>query len=302
MNKLLKNIVTIITVLAGVAAIVGVYIQIKEHNPELEIKTLSIDKLTDLPNVDGLKANYLYKNDTVNSLWKLHYLVSNVGDEIIIGQGNKKNIIKDNLKFNINDGFRILEVNNEKNPDFNIYLKSNQILLDFLQWKPQENIELIIYTEQIKENILPSFTTNEREIINGKVSYTELLDNLVKKESLFKKLPKTLQSILWWFGIVFFGLLFILMPIVWFSELVKLFKYKKWKKTDYFMYEEWVNDLIRDNKLESFKTPKDLPNKLWSEYPYIKPTINDNEFGNLTLGAIIILFLFIIPLLLLIEV
>lgn len=300
MNKL-KNIVTIITILAGVAGIAGLYIQIKEYNPELEIKTLSIDKLTDLPNVDGLKANYLYKNDTVNSLLKLHYLVSNVGDEIIIGQGNRKNIIKDNLKFNINDGFKILEINNEKNPNFNIKLDSNRVILDFLQWKPQENVELIIYTEQIKENISPSFTTNEREIINGKVSYSQLLDSAVKKEALFKKLPKALQSILWWFGIVFFGLLFILMPIVWFSELVKLLKYKKWKRTNYWMYEEWVNELIQNGKIESFKTPKDLPNNIWSEYPYIKPTINDNEFGNLTLGVIIILFLFVIPLLMLIE-
>jgi hypothetical protein len=302
MNKLLKNIVTIITILAGISGLVGLYIQIKEHNPELEIKALSLDKLTDLPSVDGLKANYLYKNDTVNSLWKLHYLVSNVGDELIIGQGNKKNIIKDDLKFNINDGFKILEVKNENNPNFNIQLKSNQIFVDFLQWKSQESIEIVIYTQQTKKDVIPSFTTNEREIINGKVSYTALLDTIVKKEPLFNKLPKTLQSILWWFGIVFFGLLLVLIPIVWFSELVKLMKYKKWEKSDFWMYEEWVNDLIKEDKIESFKNPKDLPNKLWSEYPYIKPTINDNEFGNLSLGVIVILFLFIIPLLMLIEV
>lgn len=302
MNKLIRNLVTIITILAGIAGIAALYFQIKEHHSELEIKTVSIEKLTDLPSVEGLRATYLYKGDTVKSLWKAHYIITNIGDEPLIGEGNKRNIIKDNIRFVLNEGFRILEIKDFELKDFNFINTKNQVGLDFLQWKPEEAIELVLYIEEFNSSTPPSLTTNEREIINGKVSYTSLLNETTEKISLFNKLPRPINTILWWFGIVFFGLIFILMPIVWFSELVKLLKFKKWKRTDYSLYSEWVNTLVSEGQINNFKEPKKLPTKFWSEYPYIKPTLPDNEFGSLSLGVILILSLFAIPLLLLIKI
>ena len=120
MTKFLKNIFYIISFLAAVAAIIGFYFQITTPKPVIEIKTISTDKLTDLPTVDGLKALYTYKNDTVKSLWKLHYYINNSGDEILIGEGNKKNIIRNGLDFSINNNYRIIEYRiNKKNFPFN---------------------------------------------------------------------------------------------------------------------------------------------------------------------------------------
>lgn len=68
MNKYLNNIATVMTIVAGVAAIVGVYIQYKDDNPVIEIKSILNDKLTDLPTVDGFNAKFYYKDSLVSSL------------------------------------------------------------------------------------------------------------------------------------------------------------------------------------------------------------------------------------------
>lgn len=303
MTKFLKNIFYIISFLAAVAAIIGFYFQITTPKPVIEIKTISTDKLTDLPTVDGLKALYTYKNDTVKSLWKLHYYINNSGDEILIGEGNKKNIIRNGLDFSINNNYRIIEYRiNKKNFPFNTKLRSNIINLSFLQWKPGENLDLIIYAEQLKKVKSPDLKINEREIINGEVKYSTIYKEIGKKESTFEYLPKPLQQVLWWFAIISFGLVEIFCPIGFFIELAKLIKYKKWKKEDLWMYDEWIDKLIKEGELDSYKKPEDLAYYHWLNYPYIKPNFPNKDFKSMTIGLIILSVLCAIPILLLIKV
>jgi len=296
MKKIVSYIMTFITIVAGIATIGGLYFQLYEKKPIIEIKTISKDSLTKLPSIEGLNATYKYKNEKVVSLWKLHYIISNIGNEIIIGEGSKKNIIKDNISLEINDSFKILEIE-DKNTPFKLSIQENKILISFLQWKPQENIELVIYAEQIKKDSSPQLTTNDREIINSNVIYNTLeIKDISKGTAIFYKLPSPLQSTIKWFSIFIYGIFLIVMPILWFSELIKKIKYNTWLKSNT-QYKAWVNQLIEEKRLSAYTEPNNLPTKLWKEYPYTKPKLPDNDFKSLTWGVIIFAIFCIIPLL-----
>lgn len=302
MNKLFKTVFAIVSFASAVAVIIALYLQVQSKVPIVEIKNISSDKLTDLPNIEDLKAIYVFKNDTVKSLWKFHYIISNIGDENLIGEGNNKNIIKDNLKFTFNKGFKIIDYKLIKK-DFPFDLKFNNktFEISFLQWHPTEKFEITLYVEQMDKNKIPVLTSNEREIVNGEIVYSTIYKEIEKKESLFDRLPKILQTILWWFGIVFFGLFVALMPFIIIAEIPKVYKYKKWKNRDKWMYDDWISGLIKEDRLQEYRESKKLPNYLWSEYPYSKPEYPDNDFKSLFFGGLIGIVLFSIPLLLLIN-
>lgn len=302
MNKFLKTVFTLISFAAALAGIVALYLQIQSKAPIIEIKNISSDKLTDLPNIEELKAIYIFKKDTVKSLWKFHYIISNIGDEIIIGEGNNKNIIKEDLKFTFNKGFKIIDYKlDKKDFPFDINYNDKRFEIKFLQWRPTEKFEIILYVEQLDKQKTPILTLNDREILNGEIVYSNIYKVIEKKESLFDKLPKSFQTILWWFGVSFFGLFVVLMPVVIIAEIPKIYKFKKWLNNEKWMYDEWVNELIKQNKILEYKEPKNLPNYLWNEYPYPKPVYPDNDFKSLFFGGVIVVILFSIPLLLLIN-
>lgn len=303
MTKYLKNLALIMTIIAGIAAVIGLYAQYKENNPTLEIKNITKDKLTDLPRVEGLKAQFYYKDSLVHSLWKLNYEITNIGNKAIIGEGNNKNIIKESLTFHLPDNFKILELNlSQDSLPFELINVNNKIKLKFLQWKPNETLNLVLYVEQLSVNAIPTLKMNEREIENGIVNYTTLQNKIDKEQSLFDLLPRILQIILRWIGYIFFGLIILVMPIVWIGELVKYLKYKKWKSTDYWMYEEWIDENIKAGKIDLHYDPQKLPKQYWNDYPYLKPVFSDNEFGSFTLGAVIVFVLTLIPLLIMIKI
>ncbi len=303
MNKYLKNLAMIMTIIAGVAAIIGVYTQYREDNPTLEIKNITRDKLTDLPKVEGLKAQFYYKDSLVHSLWKLNYDITNIGNKAIIGEGNNKNIIKERLTFYLPDNYKILEVNTSQDTlPFELYNEKNKVKLKFLQWKPKESLNIIMYVEQLSEKEIPTLKTDEREILNGIVNYTSIQSEIKEKQSLFDHLPRTIQSIFRWIGYVFFGLIIIVMPIVWISEFVKYAKYKKWKRSDYWMYKEWIDENINKGVLGLHYEPSKLPKQFWKDYPYLKPVFPDNDFASLTIGTLLVLVLTLIPLLIMIKI
>lgn len=302
MNKTINYILTFVTIVAGLATVTGLYLQFYESKPIIEIKTISKDNLTKLPSIDGLNAKYNYKNKEVKSLWKLHYVISNIGNEIIIGAGNKKNIIKDKISFSIDKNFKVLEVENRNSRfPFEIDIKDYSIDISFLQWKQKESIELIMYVEQLKENINPQLISNDREIINSEITYNTLeIEKLNTGVSLYSKLPDTLQTIIWWFSIIIYGLFLFILPLVWISELIKKIKYKTWLKSNT-AYTEWIDSLIQNGQLNTYTEPLTLPNKLWKEYPYTKPKLPDNDFNSLTWGLLILSIFCIIPLLFMIN-
>lgn len=303
MQKTIKLVAAIITIIAGIIAIISFINQYTRTKPIIEIKTITKDKLTDLPSIDGLVADYKYKDSTVKSLWKLDYYISNSGDEITIGEGTKKNIIKDQITFNLKGDFKILDfkIVNQSFP-FNSVLNTNRLAINFLQWKPKESFEIVLYVEQLTDSLHPNLTTDEREVINSEIKYSVIQKETEIKKSIFDLLPKFLREFLRWLGLIVFGLVIILMPVVWISEAIPFFKYKKWYKSDYWMYKEWIDEEIKKGTIDQYYDPPKLPIKHWTIYPYPKPTFSTNDFGSMTLGVFILLIFTLIPMLLLIRI
>lgn len=302
MNKLIKDLFTIITIVGAIATIAGVYFQISTSKPVIEIKTISKDKLTDIPSVDGLKATFCYKQDTINSLWKLHYLIENTGDVSIVGTGNQKNLVRNSIPLVLSKGFKIIEFKTNKiQSPFTLKKTNNTLSLGFLQWKPKENFELIIYAEQITDTSIPELRSNDREIIDGEIIYSQLLEESNAKKSIFNHLPNPLRNVLWWILVIAFGIFSVIMPLVWINEFVQFLKFNRWRKNHISDYVDWVDEQISQGEMQDYVSPKYLSNDLWAEYPYVKPEIPSNDFGSMTIGLLVILLITTIPLILLIE-
>ncbi|MCT7634840.1 hypothetical protein ACOTVO_07935 [Aliarcobacter butzleri] len=306
MSNLIKKLIPIVTIIAGIATIIGLYLQINQSSSIiLEVKTISRDNLTKIPNVDGLQATYSYKNEEIKSLWKIHYIITNIGNEIIIGEGNKKNIIKDSINLKLIKDFKILEIES-KNKDFECSISNdiNNIYISFLQWKPKENLELILYLEQLNSSLIPEITTSDREIINSEIKYSTFgIENLDSEKTIYDRLPQYLQPIIWWLTLIFYGLFLILIPIAWLSEVIKYIKYVLWIKSNNNEYNEWINNLIQENKLSQYSMPITLPQNIWNTYPSKnKPELPAKDFKNQIWAYLILLLLFVLPLLFVIKI
>src|SRR5690606_27678559 len=125
---------------------------------------------------------------------------------------------------------------------------------------------------------------NVREIIVGQVKYSTIYKEIQNTGSLFLKLPKFLQTIFWWLAILSYGIAVLVIPFGLIYELTKLLKYNKWKKENYWMYEEWIEKLVKEGRLDSYKDPTNLPYTLWKEYPYPIPTLPNNDLKSMIIG------------------
>ena len=300
MNKIIKIIITCIFLTAAIIAIISFIWNLSPPKSIIEVKTISSENLTNIPSMEGLSAVYKYKNDSINSLWKLHYIISNVGDKTIIGRGNSKNIINENLQLSLCKDFKILECKTSKTP-FEIIKNKNELIISFLQWRKEENLELILYAEELNKGKVPTLKINDREILDGEVVYTSLQENTKGKAPLITYIPSPYKYIIIFIGLIVFGMLVLFAPASWADEFLKWIRYNRWKKSEEELYNKWLNDLISENKISSYLKPNELPEKYWSLYPHTKPVISKG-FGSYTLGMLIIAILSIIPLLFIINI
>lgn len=301
MKGLLKFIITSVTIVAGIATIWSLYLQWNDKAPVIDIKTISLEGLTETPNIDGLKASYFFNDSTVQNLWRGTYIIENIGNDIIVGSGNNKNIITDSLKILINEGYRIIsaEIRNNSFP-ISFSIQNNVIPIDFLQWRQGEYFEIMMYLEGIQsDTIAPRLEINEREILNGKVTYSTLKGQIEGKRIIASYLPRFLESILWWIGTICFGFMALLMPMVVINETFKINKFKIWLSNWGEDYNNWVINMMNENKLHRKYEPENLPKVYWDQYHGTTPDIPSNykKMGSLILGTIFIEIMVLIPML-----
>lgn len=162
----------------------------------IEIQCLDKTQLTQLPNVDGLSGHFLYNDSIpVQNLWKIKYLLKNIGDVNIIGEGNASHLIGGNLPFEIASAIRILDVDITNN-NMDAILINNR--LGFKQWRPTEYVEITAFVE-CANNKQPSFLMNSRDIIDADIKYTEFLTRAIdENKKIIDYFPKRLVNTLKW--------------------------------------------------------------------------------------------------------
>lgn len=206
---MMKKIGTIFNYLAGAASIVGlwlfIYYQYLAKNiPIIEIKEVDIVQLTNLPVVDNLNVEYKYKDSTIKNLWKIKYFVKNIGPKTIVGEGNLKNIVTDNIPLKSSNLIKVFSLKAIGNnfPVEIIQTKQNQFSLSCKQWRENEYFEIVGLVETYN-NSKPKITIDERDIVDSKVNYSIYeLDTKDKDRKLIELCPLGLVNFIKWFLVV----------------------------------------------------------------------------------------------------
>jgi len=202
----MKWLKLIINYLLGIATLTGfgmaIYFQfIHKDIIELEVKAIDRIQLTKDLNVENLTTKYLYTDSVeVNNLWKIRYIISNVGTKTIIAKGNIKNIIYDNLSISIKDSIRIMAVNIEQT-NFPISIlknDNNTVVLDFEQWRAAEYIDISAIIENFGKTE-PSMSIYERDIADAVITYSEYRPSEIRaNKKLIEYLPQGFANFLKW--------------------------------------------------------------------------------------------------------
>jgi hypothetical protein len=304
MKNIIKNLVTIVTIVAGVVAILSFIYQVKSNNPKLEILEISNDNLTNLPKVKNLKSDFYYKDSLITNLWKLNATIKNISSKTIIGKGTNKNIIDKNLTFKLNKGFKLIDFNiTESDFPNGISIQDNVIGFDFTQWRKDEKINVTIYAEQISNDEKElKLLINEREIVDGVVDYRKINQTENKDSRLIDFLPSPIASVLFWVGIIFYGLFLLILPIGLVIEINKYLNYQKWKRNWLNTFNEKISDLYSKGEIIVQYKPNYTPTTTWEKLDIPKPDVPTNSLLSLIIGIIFGFCLLVIPILWMIKI
>lgn len=178
MEILTKYIKTIGTLVAIVAGVVTIYFYLHKEYVTLEVKAMSEQLLTKSTSTDDLRVQYFYKDTIpVQNLWQIQYVIRNIGDATLVGIGDHKQLLSENLPLYIENEERVYSItitqsNNEAS------LVNNQIC--FKQWRSGEFVELVAVVESKKK---PQLVINDRDIKDSKIIYHKYTPEVINENA-----------------------------------------------------------------------------------------------------------------------
>lgn len=165
----------------------------------LEIKKISEVELTRPMNVDRLSSSYLYDSIRVEHLWQTSFVIKNVGDNTLYGEGfDNKNIRNNALGLDIRNCDTLLSIAAVDNTT-GASLRGDS--LQFVQWRPNEYVELLLLSDG---QVAPEIIINDRDIQNATISYVTYSPNeQLAPRRFVDRWPKGLTKVVWWIVFVF---------------------------------------------------------------------------------------------------
>lgn len=190
MEVFTKYIKTISTLVAIAAGIISIHFYIHKECVILEVKAMSVQLLTESTSTDDLKVQYFYKDTIpVQNLWQIQYVIRNIGDATLIGIGENKQLLSENLPLTIKNqehiySIAITQSNNEAS------LLNNRIC--FKQWRSGEFVELIAFVES-KER--PQLIISDRDIKDSEIIYQKYTPETINENArIIDYLPRWLAQ------------------------------------------------------------------------------------------------------------
>jgi hypothetical protein len=290
-QRILRDVLTIVTLLTGAIAIYTFYV---DKKPILDIKkfssvNLTNEKLTDICTLNGLHAEYSYNKIPINSLWQLNYKIKNIGREAIKAKGRNTNIIGENINFYFQKNFKIIDLTKKTNDSISISISKNIITISFSQWLVDEEIDLTVWVEALEPRIIPKLSGNKKEFDNADIEYSSILS---KKINIYDNIPKPLLIMIISFSIMIYILLLLTIIWMWTEQLLIYLSYRTWLKNNKSTYDSWIKKLVNANELKEYKEPKDLALRFWKKSPTLnRPTLLDKNIENILWGGTIIIVL-----------
>lgn len=233
-QKILRTLGTIVLII--LAALPLYYNRTKTTS--LEIKKISEVELTRPLNVDRLTSSYLYDSIRVEHLWQTSFVIKNVGDNILYGEGfDNKNIRNNALGLDIRNCDTLLSITIADNTT-GASLKDDS--LQFIQWRPNEYIELVLLSDG---QVAPEIIINDRDIQNATISYvTYSPKEQLAPQRFVDRWPKGLTKVIWWIAFVFEILSILVLLLAMIMQLVKASS-KEERKSNIFVF-IWILILV----------------------------------------------------------
>lgn len=196
--KLFERLGVIIALVASLATVIGLLLQIRSEKRFIELQIVSADQLTRLPSVNGLNGQFTYNNIPVTDLWRLRIQFINSGDATLIGEGAASSLMTRTIPISFPSSVTILNASSETGSFYNLTQSGpNTIEIGFSQWRPGEAFETIIYLSS--KSVLtspPMPTVATRPIIGGDIRMVDLTaKNVRQPQAAIDYLPPPLALV-----------------------------------------------------------------------------------------------------------
>lgn len=181
----------IVTVLAAVAAVAALVLQVRARRPELTVQTGSAEELTG-KHVSGLVVTSSYKGKLVDRLWKIGITITNTGDKTLIGAGPQTNLVHDQITFSYPEWATVLSADpGHKDLDAKVSYTGNKIAVAFDQWRSKEQLQLSLdVAAPENEPDMPILVSESRAIVDGDIIVRGIVTTATKpKQLLIDSLP-----------------------------------------------------------------------------------------------------------------
>lgn len=298
----ISRVLLVLGGLASIAAIIGFF----WSTPFYKDKRIKIDCYTERMLSFGTKVDSLtvrYKGEIIDDVWKLRFILNNVGMQSVIGSGSSSVLLNNQLVISIDSSYHIISYDINKN-DFeaNYNQLENSFIIGFRKWKPNEKMQIEVLLTPKNNTGYPLVTVNEREVTGAKlvfnnVDYAKIEDSSNNVDWLINlklNYPKFIFKIAKYLGLFFFCI-FAIAPIVITVQFIQgKITYNNWKKRNWKKFlKELEYSQIPEDERQQYKTkPYNVPKEFHTQFTSIPEAPEPENIGMLILELTIFILFF----------
>ena len=193
MDKLFSYIGKIATVITIIGGVVAIYFAFYEKRIKIDVQTSIAENLTSHKTIQDLSVRYYYHDSLeVDNLWRMQWVIRNIGDKTIVGTGSECQLLNEKgLPFHFSSNVQILSLN-ISNCNNNAILQNDCI--QFQQWRKGEYVEIVAF---IESDVKPEIRISDRDVVDSEISYSKYTpETISSKNSIIELLPAWLSKTL----------------------------------------------------------------------------------------------------------
>ena len=193
MDKLFSYIGKIATVITIIGGVVAIYFAFYEKRIKIDVQTSIAENLTSHKTIQDLSVRYYYQDSLeVDNLWRMQWVIRNIGDKTIVGTGSECQLLNEKgLPFHFSSNAQILSLN-ISNCNNNAILQNDCI--QFQQWRKGEYVEIVAF---IESDVKPEIRISDRDVVDSEISYSKYTpETISSKNSIIELLPAWLSKTL----------------------------------------------------------------------------------------------------------
>jgi hypothetical protein len=300
MAKLYKALMLVAALVGMIATVWSVILQFRAKRAEVTVEIRAMEELTPPNKLPDLSATFSYKGQLVDRLWKVTLNLVNSGDKTLVGEGNQKTLIADDVTFAFPAGSNLLDLIVIRQ-DFpaSLVQKHNAMSLKFTQWRKSEALAVSCFVATSSENKPPRPFAEGRSIIDGDIVVRDVSGPIANpKRGILDYLPTpiatptravgSLSAAIW-------GCILFMLGLLLFRDFVRI---KAWKRRQQSKLQAFLSENpVEPSRHQSYlRSPNLMPAKLWAAYPGEKIDLSfvTTDFGSpsvVTVFAILLMTL-----------